>query len=475
VDAAASKTIETMKFQSILAIVLSTLSAGAQNGTIRDQVSHNRAVEAVIWGIPAVNFDMMYQATVRDAKGGYNSVVYWPKLQDWHIQTLTPNPDVIYFSAFFNLKQSGPMVLAVPPAAGGAINGTVMDCWQNALEDVGVAGVDKGKGAKYLIVPPDFKGITPGGYILMRSDTYQGYFLLRSVLGGNGSDAEIAKAVGYGRQIRFYPYSQAGSPPATAFIDMSGKLFDATIPYDLGFFRSLDRMVQIEPWLVRDKAMIDPLKSIGIEKGKSFEPDARMQETLNAAVADAHAWLADAYEHGLMPYFHGEHWALPLQSETAKGMTTFFSDPNSYPIDGRGVAYYFAYFSPKHMGAGQFYLITIRDKAGDFLEGGKTYRLSVPAHAPVKQYWSATVYDRETHALIRDARVLSRSSQTEGLQVNPDGSADLYFGPAPPSGKKPNWVATADGKRFEVLFRFYGPEKPLFDKTWRLPDIEEVK
>jgi hypothetical protein len=35
------------------------------------------------------------------------------------------------------------------------------------------------------------------------------------------------------------------------------------------------------------------------------------------------------------------------------------------------------------------------------------------------------------------------------------------------------WKTSAGGK-FEVLFRLYGPEKPLFDKTWKLPDIEQV-
>ena len=97
----------------------------------------------------------------------------------------------------------------------------------------------------------------------------------------------------------------------------------------------------------------------------------------------------------------------------------------------------------------------------------------MPANAPVKQYWSATVYDRATHALIRDMTWSGRSSKVPGLQKNADGSVDIYFGPKAPEGKEPNWVPTkADGK-FEVMFRFYGPEKPVFDKTWKLPDIED--
>ena len=52
---------------------------------------------------------------------------------------------------------------------------------------------------------------------------------------------------------------------------------------------------------------------------------------------------------------------------------------------------------------------------------------------------------------------------------------DIYFGPKAPAGKEANWVPTKSGGEFEVLFRFYGPEKPLFDKTWKLGAIEEVE
>jgi hypothetical protein len=117
--------------------------------------------------------------------------------------------------------------------------------------------------------------------------------------------------------------------------------------------------------------------------------------------------------------------------------------------------------------------MTIVDKDGRPFDGGNTYRLSVPANAPVKLYWSATVYNRATHALIRDMPYSSRASNSVGIQANADGSVDVYFGPKAPAGKESNWVPTSAAGQFEVLFRLYGPEKPLFDKTWKLPDIEK--
>jgi hypothetical protein len=309
-----------------------------------------------------------------------------------------------------------------------------------------------------------------------------GYALRRRVSGGrgarvgSGSDADVAKAVAYGKRVKVYPLSQAASPPETTFVDAIDIVFDSTIPYDLRFFQTLDRVVQREPWLERDKLMIDQLKSIGIEKGKPFSPDPKTQEVLKEAVREALAWLDAKYESGYLPppYYKESHWAVPISSEVMEGMRTQFANPDSYPADGRGVAYTYGYFSPKNLGAGQFYLITIKDKEGRSFDGRNTYRLSVPANAPVTLYWSATAYDRATHALIRDMQWSSRSSLTPGLQKNADGSVDVYFGPKAPAGKEPNWVPTSTGGGFEVLFRFYGPEKPLFDKVWVLPDAERI-
>jgi hypothetical protein len=308
----------------------------------------------------------------------------------------------------------------------------------------------------------------------MPSATYQGYALLRSNL-KSSSDADIAKAVAYGKRVKVYPLSQAAHPPGTQFIDAVDIVFDATIPYDLRFFQSLDRMVQAEPWLTRDKAMIDQLKSIGIEKGKPFNPDAATQNILKQSVLEAHAWFQSVYENVFVhPFNEGTHWAVPASPEFAKAVQSDYADPDSYPLDTRGLTYSFAFFSAKHFGAGQYYLMTINDKAGKLFDGAASYHLNVPANAPVTLYWSATAYDRETHALVRNMQWCSRSSLTTGLLKNADGSVDLYISPKAPPGKESNWIPTDANGKFEVLFRFYGPQKPLFDKTWKLPDIEKT-
>jgi len=445
-----------------------TTSDPIQNTSLR------RGVEAVIWGMPAVNFDRMVQAMLRDAKGGLNEVVYWSRLGDWKNQTLTPNPDSIYLMPFINMKDVGPMVLDVPAVHDGVINGNICDAWQSALQDVGPAGFDQGKGGKYVILPPGYSGRVPTGFIVVQSDTYQVFALMRSIP-KSASETDVARAVAYGKTIRLYPLSEAENPEPTMFVDATDVIFDSTIPYDLRFFESLARFIQIEPWLGRDKVMINQLKSMGIEKGKSFDPDAAMRQILAEAAIEAQV-LLDARFESLFSntFYENTQWAFPASREFLESNASVFTDPNSYPVDDRGTLYSFAFVGIKHLGAGQFYLMTIRDKRGRPLEGSRSYRLSVPPDVPVSQYWSVVAYDRVTHTLIRHMKRSSRSSLDSDLQRNPDGSVDVYFGAKVLAGKDSNWIPTPANGAFEVMFRFYGPDKTVFDKTFKLPDLERI-
>jgi hypothetical protein len=433
-----------------------------------------RAVEAVIWGMPAVNYDLMRQTMLKVTEAKENDVLYWSRPADGKNQTLTPNPDSIYFMVFWNTKATGPLVIDVPPAEGGSFAGNIVNTWQMPLEDAGPDGADKGKGGKYLLLPPDYKGDKPEGYFVLPADTYTGFALLRSNLKSH-EDADIAAAVAYGKRVKVYPLAQAANPAPTKFVDANGILFDSTIRYDASFFENLHRIVQDEPWLSRDKAMIDPLKTLGIEKGKPFQLTADTTKTLTAAAGEAKALLAKRYDEGFYRMNPDIRWFPAAMPEVIKAVAGGYADPNEYPVDARGVTYTLGFTGIKRIGTAQFYLMVAKDKAGQDFDGSKSYRLTVPPNAPVKNYWSVTAYDRETHALIRNMKSASRASISSGLQKNADGSVSVYFGPTAPAGKEGNWVPTDSKGKFELLFRLYGPEKAFFDKEWELPDVEEIK
>lgn len=435
---------------------------------------HRRAVEAVIWGMSAVNTDLMRQEMLTKTPGKVNQFIYWGRPLDWRNQTLTPNPDTLYFMAFFDTKGAGPMVLEVPPGDDqGSLNGNIVTVWQTSLEDVGLLGVDHGSGGKFIILPPGYQGTIPDGYSILRPDTYAGYALVRSNLKSH-SDADVAASIAYAKRVRFYPLSAATNPAETVFTDVKDVTFDSTIRYDASFYQSLNRVVQSEPWIERDRAMIDQLRTVGIEKGKPFNPDAKTQAILTAAIGEAKVLLEKRYDAGFPVFYPGTHWTMPSLPEAIEGQSTSYANHDKYAVDARGVAYTYAYIAIKRLGAGQFYLITIRDKDGQPYDGAHTYRLRVPPNVPVDQYWSVTAYDRETHALIKNMPRASRASNAADVQKNTDGSIDIYFGPKAADGKEANWIPTDPARKFELMARFYAPRKEFFDKVWVLTDVEKV-
>ena len=456
------------------------LLAGATNvpaqetlpADLRERAIERRATEAVIWGMPAVNADLMLQTMLSTTKAKVNEIVYWSKPVNWKNQTLTPNPDAIYFMSFWNVKD-GPFVIEIPPAEGGSIAGNIVNAWQMPLEDAGPYGADEGKGGKYLILPPDYMGEVPEGFIPLRSDTFTGFALLRSNLKSHDA-AEVEKSVAYGKKIKIYPMPVTENTPETVFTDAYDVLFDSTIRFDSSFFDNLNRVVQTEPWLERDRVMIDQLKTLGIEKGKPFQPSPETRALLDKAAAEAKAELSARYDAGFPVINEGIRWFPAAVAEMVKAASEAYSDPDLYPVDARGVTYTLGFTGIKRLGTAQFYLMANKDKDGNAFDGAANYRLVVPKDAPVEQYWSVTVYDRETHALVRNMEKASVASIGEGVQKNADGSVDVYFGAKAPAGKEANFVAVDPARKFELLFRLYGPQKPLFDKSWKLPDVEKM-
>ena len=326
-----------MSKKLFVALALSCVAGAAAiaQTTPQERLVRSRAVEAAIWGMPVVNYDLMLQEMLTKTPGKVNQVIYWGKPLDWKNQTLTPNPDTLYFMTFLDTRDVGPIVIEIPQAnADGSLNANFVNVWQAPLEDAGLLGVDKGAGVKLLMLPPGFKEQVPAGYAALQPNTWCSYALIRSNLKSH-ADADVAKSIAYARQVKVYPLSQASNPPATVFTDVKDVLFDSTIRYDASFFTSLDRMVQSEPWLGRDRAMIDQLRAIGIEKGKPFAPDAAMKQALADSVGEAHAWMEAKYDAGLPPFFEGTHWTFPAHPELLKAASESFDSPSAYPVDWR--------------------------------------------------------------------------------------------------------------------------------------------
>jgi hypothetical protein len=307
--------------------------------------------------------------------------------------------------------------------------------------------------------------------------------MVRGIVQNDDKDAAVATV----RNLKIYPLSESSNPKPNKFVSMSGKDSNTLPPKGMEFWERLSAVINNNPVQERDLFYMAMLKPLGIEKGKPFQPDARQRKILEEA-----AQLGDAMGRvmlfegpdrfrkvgeglGVEP-FPGTKWHWVFQVNPVQKTDTYGQ------IDERlhytyGAIYTTPALGVMKAGPGGNYMQAFRDKDGNYFDGGKKYRMRVPANAPAEQFWSLTLYDTETRTMIKNPGNDSARSGLDKLKTNPDGSVDLYFGPAgsAPAGLEANWIETFPGKGFYPMFRIYYPKAGLFDGTWKLQDVEAVK
>jgi hypothetical protein len=401
------------------------------------------------------------------------TVLLFEDLMDSKALWLTANTVSIYMASWLELGDE-PMVIEMPPNVLGFIN----DAWFQYVVDMGMAGPDKGKGGKFLIVPPGYKGKVPErGYHIAHTNTHGNWVLWRGFQ-INGSTKPAIDATK--QKFRMYPLSQKNKPPKMNFINVSGKYHNTIHRMDYGFWEELNSVIQREPLKGLDPEIRGMLASIGIEKGKPFKPDARMKKILTEAanVGAVTARALAARPRDQRQYFYpGEGvWHNPF----IEGRYDFLID-GARLLDSRIYMHFYATgitpaMAIKNVGKGSQYEIAYLDKNGNALDGSKTYKIHLPPNVPAKDFWSFTVYDNQTRSMLQtDQSFPGLDSNEKGLKQNSDGSYDIYFGAEPPKGMESNWIQTVSGKGWNVIFRLYGPLEPFYDKTWRPGDPELVK
>ena len=434
-----------------------------------DQLKFNRAIEVYLTQIPAVAI-IESRRGIRDfgAKRS-NQVVIWESLMDAETLVLTANTETVYGMGFLDLKGDGPTVVEAPPKMLGA----AMDTLQRFLVDIGPLGPDKGKGGKYLFLPPGYKGEVPGGYFVVESPTYSVDYFVR----GFKVDGKTDQAVALMKQIKVYPLAKAADAPKMEFLNGSGQPIDTIHSDTITFFEMLAQLVNEEPAEVFTPLERFYMQTIGIEHGKPFNPEPKTRALLSEAVRTAAAMArantyaspdADTY------YYTGHNWQY-----VGDVPYTFIKD-GVLQVDRRAYVYYMAIgnspaMMAKNVGVGSYYLWTYKDALGNFLDGASGYRLRIPPKVPAKDFWSVLVYDSLSRSELRNGQKFPSVSLYSGPKANDDGSVDIYFGPEMPTGQEKNWIKTVRGKGWFPIFRFYGPLEPLFEKTWVLNDIEKVK
>ena len=434
-----------------------------------DNLDFQRAVQAFLSALPvAQHFSI--RTGLRSFGPDNQTVLITASLLDSHSLLAGGNTETIYNFVWLDTKE-GPLVIEMPSHVLGMIN----DFWGHYVADVGNAGPDKGKGGKYLLLSPGYTGDVPEGYFVLRSHTYGNWFFFRGFIveGDPRPSVENIK-----QHYRVYPLARAANPPAMGFVNVSAKYFNTLPAFDASFFEHIATVVQEEPLDAIDPETRGLLAAIGIRKDRPFAPDARMKQILaEAATVGSATGRAVAYDTRDRDayYYPNSTWKMGWTGGHN------FSPDDVLKLDARIMYFYLAWgvspaMTTKMVGIGSQYAYTQFDAAGNYLDGGKTYRLHLPPNIPAKDFWSLLVYDPQTRSMLQtDQQFPSTGSQKKGIIINPDTSVDVWFGPEALPGKEANWIQTIPGKGWWVTLRLYGPLEPWFDKTWRPGEIELIK
>ena len=456
---------------------------------VRDEMYFQKAVQSYLWALPALNMVAMKEASEARFGRGYNVLPIWKRRLDAKTLVTTPSSDVIYAMGYLDLATDGPTVIEVPPGLQGILDDFFQRPLRSAGEidgrswsgDVGLPGPDQGKGGKYLVLPPDFKGDVPAGHYAYRSRTcgvfvfWRGFFQDPNALEGPVKVME---------QTRIYPLGKERSAKPMQFPDASGVPLDMLYPTDASAFDLLKRFIDHEAVDPADLDMRGMLAAIGIVKGQPFTPDPRQRELLakaaRTAVEMARCTLTDftARQPGGLWYEDRQY-----VNGFPATLTPEFQSPPAAPTYNdtflRSGFFAGAYSASPGMaldmvGVGAKYLAVFKDAKGAFLSGDGSYRLHLPANIPAKIFWSVTLYDAVNASGLDNGQPFPSLNSMDKPAAEADGATDVWIGPDSPGGGR-NWLTTVRGKGFFVILRLYGPTQPFFDKTWKPGDVERLK
>jgi hypothetical protein len=424
-----------------------------------DERDFQRACQAYLWALPAVAFRAWQRGTMQQL-GARNGQIVAILSYEARRGILTANATTPYYLGFADLS-AGPLVMEMPEHG---VQGAINDSWQNAIPGTEAAG-------KYLVLAPgqEVSGDT-SNYIVRHSPT------VNIFLGVRLTDADPEKAKEALSHLQMYPYAQRDNPPKMDILDAGTKAWSGLPPRGMEYWQRVDDVVQAEPIEARDIFFHAMLRPLGLEKGKPFKPDARQRKILTDGVLVGEAMAkANSVDRRFKndKYRSDAHWdfALLLDADDSASFWNLLDERASwfYEAVGAGPA-----MAPKRPGPSSAYLSAYKDKAGQWLDGGRSYRLRVPPNPPIKLFWSVTLYDVDTRALILNEQKIADRSSRMDLRQNEDGSVDIHCGPKAPAGFEQNWIPTVPGKNWFAYFRFYQPTEAYFDRSWPLPDFEQL-
>jgi hypothetical protein len=454
---------------------------------LNDELLFQRAVQVYLWALPAINLMAMKEGSEKAFGADYNIFPVWKQRLNAKTLVTTPNSDVIYAMTYLDVGKDGPLVIEIPPEQQGILD----DFWQRPIPgptvdgkayagDVGLVGPDKGKGGKFLVLPPRYQGAVPDGYYVYRWRTNNVLVFWRAFFKDPKDLGPPNKLI---EQTRIYPLGKEAEAKPMQFPDASGRPVNMLYPRDSAFFDMLSRFADSEAIDPADDDWRGMMASVGVVKGQPFKPDAHARAILDAAAKTAFEMSRvmvyanpEKRPGGLI--YDDRHY-LDLSRGGVADFEWLEKATSLRDLDMRTSIYSIVYATSPAMlsntpGMGARYLPAFKSADGQYLSGDKSYHLHLPPKIPTAIFWSVTLYDADTASGLDNGQPFPSINTMDKPLQNEDGSTDFYIGPNSPGAGK-NWLRTVPGKGLFVILRLYGPTAAYFDKSWKPSDLEELK
>jgi len=461
---------------------------------LSDELFFERATQTYLWALPLINTLGMQVGSEKTFGSGYNILPIWKQRLSAKTLVTTPNSDVLYAMSYVDLGKDGPLVMEAPPR----LQGILMDYWQRPIPvdggkyagDVGFFGPDEGKGGKFLLLPPGYKGSVPKGYYVYRSETYSVFVFLR---GFYDDPKNLAPAAAHLEKTKIYPLNGEANAKPMKYPDASGVQVNMLPISDGSAFDQLKILLDREGPHLAGPDWLGMLAMLGIIKDQPFSPDAHRREILDQAAKTGYKMSRvigpeNVVNGRSLQMYPDRHWVNPMPDATPANPSDPFNKSLNWTRTAGGyldlnmrIWFFTDYYSispgmiSKIPGKGAAYVIAFNDGDGTPLTGGTNYRLNLPANIPAALFWSVTLYDASDASGLANGQAFPSLGSRDKPVQNSDGSTDLYLGPNAPGGKAGNWLATVPGKGYFAILRLYGPKEAAINKSWKPGDIEKVK
>ena len=432
---------------------------------IKEEQMRIKAISAYEYALPIVGLEQWHKGFLQQAEYG-DWLIYENRLTK--VPIITANTTTPYVMSMVDLSKSSYYI--VIPA--GPIGGLIESIYQSPQSDLGVVGPDKGKGGKYLLLGPEAEVPANHDADYVVKSTSNLVLLGTRIIGLKGDEytetLEAHKLYKVGETGENQKFIQATEDPQWMGYQ----------PHGMEFWEDLNRVLQNEPVVDRNRFILTQLREVGIEKGKAFQPSELQKRILldaektGNAIAMVNTFSRESYKE---KHWQDRNWLYILNMEYLDHM-----HPNYYEVKEIASYTYEAVTTSAGMvlnnvGRGSKYLASYIDENKEWLDGKNNYEIVVPKDAPANQFWSITVYDNDSRCIILNEQGKSDiSSAREGVRVEEDGSYKVFVGPKAPEGYENNWIQSNPKKGFFVYMRLYGPLESFFDKSWKMPDVKKV-